>query len=36
MEFDFYLDAWKHCMEHRINPKFIKKLSFRQWAIQYS
>lgn len=36
MEFDFYLDAWKYCVDKHIDLKFIKKISFRQWAIKYN
>ena len=35
-QFDFFLDAWKYCVDKRIDPRFIKKISFRQWAIKYS
>lgn len=32
-EFSFYLDAWKYCMDNRIELSNITKKNFRLWNI---
>ena len=32
--FDFYLDAWAYCRNHKIPLRFIKKNDFRTWRIE--
>lgn len=33
IEFAFYLDAWKYCMDNKIKMSKIQKKDFRTWFV---